>query len=472
MIQKIHFVGIKGVGMTPLAIIAKEAGFVVTGSDSPQTFITDVLLKKYNITVDEGFDPSRVANVDMVVTTGAHGGYDNPEVKAAKEKGIQVLTQGQAVGYFMSGELFNNENMTGISITGCHGKTTTTALVATLLKEAGKDPSFVIGTGEIPSLQTSGHFGKGDYFVAEADEYATEPTHDRTPKFMWQHPQIAIMTNVEYDHPDLYPSLEAVIEAYTAFAKQLTENNSLLIACGDDNNIKKILETYNGELLTYGFNSDNNYVLKNIHTSSEGLHFTLQTPRQEEEDYILSVLGEHNALNAVAAIIVAKQCGLSPSDIQKGLSAFTGTKRRLEYIGTIPSGALLYDDYAHHPTEIKAALKALKDKYPDKKLIAVFQPHTYTRTIKLFEQFVDSFKAADELVLADIYASARETVDPNVSSEKLAHAISMQHEAVLWLPTLQDVVQYLKQKNYAEDCIVVTMGAGDIYTIHHQLLSK
>ena len=188
-IKKIHFVGVKGVGMAPLAIIAKEAGFIVSGCDIDQQFITDAPLRKAEITPTLGFHKEHVKDCDLVITTGAHGGFDNVEVIEAKQQGIPVWTQGEAGGKFMNGEIFKR-TFEGISVAGCHGKTTTTAMIATILKETRLDPTFLIGTGNIPSLGSCGHFGKGRYFVAEADEYATEPKYDKTPKFLWQKPKI------------------------------------------------------------------------------------------------------------------------------------------------------------------------------------------------------------------------------------------------------------------------------------------
>jgi UDP-N-acetylmuramate--alanine ligase len=200
--KHIHFVGIKGVGMAPLAIIAKEAGFIVSGCDIPEEFITDEILKKAGIDFSSSFSPEHITDVDLVITTGAHGGFDHPEVVRAKELGIEIWTQGQAVGEFMKGDIFG-KTIKGISVSGTHGKTTTTAMIAAILKDNRLDPSFLIGTGNIPFLNSSGHFGKGEYFVAEADEYATEPKYDLTPKLLWQKPEIAVITNVELDHPEI-----------------------------------------------------------------------------------------------------------------------------------------------------------------------------------------------------------------------------------------------------------------------------
>ncbi len=192
--------------MTPLAIIAKEAGFDITSSDIDSEFITDAILKKTGIFPLNGFSPDHITSPDLVITTGAHGGYDNVEVKAAKVKKIPILTQGQAVGTFMRGELFKKK-FAGISIAGAHGKTTTTAMIATIFQANRLDPSYIIGTGDVGSLGAPGHFGRGRYFIAEADEYATEPQYDKTVKFLWQNPMFAIFTNIEFDHFDMFESI-------------------------------------------------------------------------------------------------------------------------------------------------------------------------------------------------------------------------------------------------------------------------
>jgi UDP-N-acetylmuramate--alanine ligase len=250
--NSIHFVGIKGVGMTPLALIAKEAGIAVTGSDTGETYITDVPLNKAGIHSSEGFSPENVGDVDLVITTGAHGGYDNPEVKTARERGIPVLTKGEAVGAFMEGSLLGTKYR-GISVAGSHGKTTTSAMIATILKLSGKDPGYLIGTSEIPSLDgIPGHFGSGSFFVAEADEYATEPKHDKTPQFLHQHPEIILIANIEHDHPDVYPTLDDTRKAFETFVKNLPQNG-LLVLCGDAQTTKQLRAGYQGNVKTYGF---------------------------------------------------------------------------------------------------------------------------------------------------------------------------------------------------------------------------
>jgi UDP-N-acetylmuramate--alanine ligase len=469
-IKNIHFVGVKGVGMTPLALIAKEAGMVVTGSDVGDEFITDPILQSAGIIPFIGFDPSHIATPDLVVTTGAHGGFDNIEVQTAKSRNIPVLTQGEAVGEFMRGEIFDR-HLTGVSVAGSHGKTTTTAMIATILQSTGKDPSYVIGTSDLFPLGKPGHYGSGDTFIAEADEYATEPVHNKTAKFLWQHPHVAVFTNIELDHPDIYPDIEAVKSVFLQFANQLPQDG-MLVTCGDSEEVSSLLEQYTGNILTYGISEKNKYVVKNIDISIEGTNFDLYTDGELVVHLRVGVSGEHNALNATAAYLVAKKLGLTDSEVQAGLEAFKGTKRRLEYVGQLPTGAYLYDDYAHHPTEIKKTLQAIRSMFPKKRIICFFQPHTYSRTKKLFDQFITSFESVDSVGIVSIYPSAREAVDPSVSSELLVQATKNHHQDVHFFRDSEDVVQYLTSHQFTEDTVIITMGAGDIYKIKQSLVNR
>ena len=449
-IKSIHFVGIKGVGMTPLAVIAKEAGMEVWGSDIGEEFITQELLKKAGITPLVGFSKNHIKNSDLVIATGAHGGFNNIEVLEARRKNIKVITQGEAVGVFMEGSIFGRKQV-GISVTGTHGKTTTTAMIATILKVNQLDPSFLIGTGNVLSLGSSGHFGMGKYFVAEADEYMTEPNFDKTIKFMWQHPKITIVTNIEFDHPDAYKSLDETRKRFLEFANQLPKDG-VLITCGDDPQVKKLLFEFKGRKITYGTSSNNDFI---VHEVLKGVN--------------LSVFGDHNRLNATAAFIVGLEVGLSRKKIIKGLIQFKGSKRRSEFVGILSSGALIYDDYAHHPTEIQQTLKAFREKFPNSKIVCIFQPHTYSRTKSLFEQFSDSFKDVNTVILTDIYSSLREKPDPTVSMPDLAEKIG---KKALFLPALSDVVKYINNQRFGKGVIIITMGAGDVYKISEKLKVK
>ncbi len=465
--KQIHFVGIKGTNMMPLALIAKSAGYDVTGSDVDQEFITDAALKKAKITPLKGFAAEHVSQPDFVITTGAHGGYDNIEVHAAKLKKIPVMSAGEATGAFMKGEILG-EQFTGISVAGTHGKTTTTAMIATILKENGLDPSYIIGTGDVKSLGVPGYLGKGRYFVAEADEYATEPVHDRRARFLWQHPTFAIFTNIEHDHPDIYPTIDSVRSTFLEFANNLSPKG-LLIACGDDPEVRKLLKEYERKAVTYGFGAGNDYVLERATISGDQTFFWVKSHGVPLGEFAIRVAGEHNALNALAAIIIALEVGLSIEKVRKGLLAFEGSKRRLEFIGDLQTGAKVYDDYAHHPTEIRKTLGALRKQYPKKKIVCLFQPHTYSRTKQLFNDFLRVFEDVDTIVVTDIYASLREKADPSVSAKQLAVGISNHHKEVIYLETLDDVVKYINENRFRSDTILVSMGAGDIYTIHTKL---
>lgn len=464
-IKRIHFVGIKGVGMTPLAIIAKEAGITITGSDIADEFITDATLSAAGIKPLIGFAKEHLdgKKIDLVITTAAHGGYDNIEVQAAKAANIPVITKGQAVGEYMNGSVFGR-SFRGIAVAGTHGKTTTSGMVATILNENKLDPSYIIGTSHIASLGLSGHLGKGKYFVAEADEYATEPQYDTTPQFLWQHPHIAIVTSIEYDHPDIYPTLDAVRKVFDTFTKQILPSG-VLIACGDDREVQKLLKDYRGRVVTYGFLPNNAFIIKRVNLSGEQTFFWLESRGTNMGEFVLRVSGEHNVLNATAAIIAGLEAGLQIDQTRKAITKFTGSKRRLEFLGHTASGAYLFDDYAHHPTEIKKTLQALRLRFPKKKIVCIFQPHTYSRTKQLFHEFIHAFQAADTVALINIFASQREQSDPTVSSQLLLSAMQKLHSDVLLLPELSDVVKYIEQKQFKEDTVVVLMGAGDIYKV-------
>lgn len=456
--------------MTPLAIIAKEAGFYVSGSDLAEEFITDDPLRRKGIEPLIGFSEDHLKGADLVVTTGAHGGFENIEVITARKKNIPVWTQGQTVGEFMKGEIFG-KNFVGISVAGSHGKTTTTAMLATILSVANLDPSFLIGTGNIDSLGLPGHFGKGKYFISEADEYITEPKFDKTPKFLWQHPNLAIFTNIEYDHPDIYKSVDQVRNSFLAFAGNIRKNG-ILIANGDDSELRILLKDYKGEKITFGFSPNNNYVIHKITIEEERTFFWVNAYGTSQGQFSLNITGDFNALNALGAVVAAVEIGLPINKIKTGLSRFTGSKRRLEFIGRLRSGAMVFDDYAHHPTEIKKTLKAIRSSYPKAKIVCIFQPHTYSRTKALFDKFIRCFSDADTIIFTDIYSSLREEKDETISSKILAEKTSAVHKESIFLPELSDVVEYIDQKEFPYSTIIVTMGAGDIYKISERLKFK
>lgn len=469
-IKKIHFVGIKGVGVSPLAIIAKEAGFEVSGSDVSERFITDEELEKAGIKPMVGFDKKNIEGADLVIATGAHGGMENIEVKEAVGSNIRVLTQGEALGLFQRGELFGR-NLFGISIAGSHGKTTTTAMIATVLMENNLEPSFSVGTGKIPSLSSSGHFGSGKYFVAEADEYFADVLYDKTPKFLYQSPKILVVTNIDFDHPDIYSSIDEIRKAFLEFADKLP-TDGVLVVCGDGTENRKFISQCTCRKITYGFSPNNDYVLEKVNSSPDKTFFWVKSRDTLLGQFSMGVFGEQNALNALGSIIVGLEIGLSVDQIKKGLSKFKGTKRRSEFIGNISRGGLLYDDYAHHPKEIKETLVSFKKSFNKYKIVVIFQPHMYSRTKKLFHEFASSFSDADEIIICEIFPSFREEKDPNFSASLLADEIKRMGKNALYFRDLSDMVKYVSSRSFDKNTLVITMGAGDIYKTGSELLKN
>lgn len=468
-IKKIHFVGIKGVGMTPLALIAKQAGLEVTGSDVKEKFITDVELEKEGIKPIDGFDKSNIAGADLIIATGAHDGLGNPEVVEAKEKNIPVYLQGEALGKFMNGEILEKKQ-TGISIAGSHGKTTTTAILATILSENKMDPSFVVGTGQIPSLGASGHFGKGDYFISEADEYFADVNFDKTPKFLYQKPKIILVTNIDFDHPDIYSSIEEIRNAFLKFSDNLPASG-VLVVCGDGVENRKFISMLNKRIITYGRSPDNDFTIEKISFDSEKMFFWVKSRETMLGQFSVKIFGEQNGLNCLGAIVVCLEIGLSIDQIKRGLSEFKGTKRRAELIGKLSSGALLYDDYAHHPVEIKETLASFRKSFPKHKIVTIFQPHMYSRTKALFNDFVHAFDSSDEVIITEIFPSFRETIDKNFSSKQIADQLINNGKKAIYFPDNWDVVKYIPSQNYPKNTVLITMGAGDIYRIGEKILN-
>lgn len=467
--KKIHFVGIKGVGMAPLAIIAKEAGFEVSGSDVSERFITDEELEKAGIKPFIGFDKKNIEGADIVIATGAHGGMDNVEVKASLKNNIKVLTQGEALGLFQRGEFFGR-TFIGISVAGSHGKTTTTAMIATILLENNLDSSFSVGTGKIPSLSSSGHFGTGKYFVAEADEYFADVIYDKTPKFLYQSPKTLVVTNIDFDHPDIYESVDEIRKVFLEFADKLPLDG-VLIACGDGSENRKFLDQFKGRKITYGFSPSNDYVLERVNSNPDKTFFWVKSHETMLGQFSMGVFGEQNALNALSGLIVGLEIGLSVEQVKKGLSKFTGTKRRSEFIGNLEGGGLLYDDYAHHPKEIKETLSSFKKSFPKYRIVVIFQPHMYSRTKKLFNEFVLSFSDADEIIICEIFPSFREEKDLNFSANLLVEEIKKLGKNAVYFPDFPDMIKYVSSRDYKRDTLVITMGAGDVYKIGKEILN-
>lgn len=455
-IKSIHFVGIKGVGMAALATWAKKRGYLVSGSDVGDSFPTDRVLKRFAIPVFIGFNPRHVRGKDLVIVTGAHGGLANSEAREAIRKNIPTLLHGEALGEVM--RLYK-----GIAVSGCHGKTTTSAMIVHLLKQNDYDPSYAIGCGEILSLGNSGWAGQGEYFVAEADEYINGPPRDARPKFLFLHPEIAVVTNIDYDHPDAYRSLKAVEGTYLKFTRNVLSSGVLVLGI-DNPSVRRIMPKIRQPYVTYGTRRDADVVISRIRVANKTIRFSLHPKKEKSHELTLQIPGQHNANNAAAAAIVARFLGISWELVIKSLQSFRGTSRRFEFIKE-HKGVVYYDDYAHHPAEIEATLAGARLWHPQGRIIALFQPHTFSRTKALLSKFARAFSAADVVGLTDIYASAREKIDLSVSSEQLAKLMGHYQRNVHYLATRTAAASFIKQTARQGD-LVLTMGAGDIYSWH------
>lgn len=447
----IHFVGIKGTGMSALAQIASTIeDAYITGSDVGQKFFTDQILERAGITV-LNFNPENVVKASLVVTSAA---YDdsNPEIAKARELNIPLLTYPQFLGKLMS-------KKKGICVSGTHGKTTTTAMVGKILLDSGYDPSIVVGS-DVPCIGGNAHAGQGDLFVAESCEYRRH--------FLNYSPEHLIITNMEFDHPDYFKDLDDVLAAFGELAAKLPEHGNLVIWHEDPN--RSLIQT-KASVTTYGLSSDADVRAENIVYNNTGCSFDVIINNVPVGSLQLAVSGQHNILDALAAIALTSRLDVPPENILLALKDFNGTKRRFERLGT-RNGAVIVDDYAHHPTEIQTTLDGARRSYPGRRIRAVFQPHTFTRTEKLFYEFSQAFSEADEVVLAEIFSSAREKKSGGnpLSSSKLADVIQERGITTKFFPTLEEISSYLDE-TLTEDDLVITLGAGDVYKVGLILVS-
>lgn len=447
----IHFIGIGGISMSGLAQIALQDGYRVTGSDWNKTDITEKLEHLgANIVYGHGaINENGIKNASLVVyTAAAHA--DNPEMIAAKERSVRMVDRAEFLGAVMK----NYHHAVGVS--GTHGKTTTTSMLAHALINADLDPTISVG-GELDLIGGNIRTGKSDYFVTEACEY--------TNSFLKFYPTIALITNIEEDHLDFFSGIDEIIESFRKFA-MLTKDVGHVVALGSDKNIQKALHGTGLNITTYGMESVYDYYPENIKYHAGYPSFDVYKSGEKICDIDLNVPGEHNILNSLATIAVCDLLGVNAKTAAKGIETFKGTHRRFEKKGFL-NGAIVLDDYAHHPTEIKATLSAAKN-FPHNKIWCVFQPHTYSRTRTLWREFTEAFDDADELILTHIYA-AREQSDGVTKPENLAEEIKKRGVSTKYIDDFSDIVEFLK-KNVKKNDIVFTMGAGDITEIGPKLV--
>ena len=450
----VYFVGIGGISMSGLAELLADAGFHVSGSDRSESELTRTLESK-GITIFYGQRSENITDaIDCVVFTSAIGN-DNPEYMAAREKNIPCLSRAELLGQIMK----NYD--TPVAISGTHGKTTTTSMISEILIKADCDPTLSLG-GILKTIGGNVRVGGSQYFVAEACEY--------TNSFLSFFPKIGVILNIEEDHLDFFKDLEDIRHSFRKFAELLPVDGCLII----NNAIPDLDEITDGlpcRVITYGATSGADYYYDGVVFDAKGNpSFDLHCSSKEVQRFSLRVPGEHNAGNALAAIALADFLSIPREVTAAALSGYTGTDRRFEYKGAI-GGVTIIDDYAHHPTEITATLKAASNT-PHKRLWCVFQPHTYTRTKALLKEFAEALTLADRIVLADIYP-AREPVSLGVSlgisSEVLQHEIQAHGSECWYFPTFDEIENFLLE-NCINGDLLITMGAGDVQKIGETLL--
>lgn len=441
-VRRIHFVGIGGAGMSGLARIANQLGFCVTGSDLVNSSTTEEL-EALGIKCYTGHRKENINGADLLVISSAIPA-ENVEILEASRRGIPVIHRADLLALLM-------KRQKGIAVAGAHGKTTTTSMIAVVLEKNRLDPTVVVG-GELAEIGGNAKLGRGEYFVAEADE--------SDGSFLKLDPYIEVVTNVEDDHLDYYRSVENIMAAFKEFIFKVPPSG-LLVACLDDPAVTELLKEYCGPLCTYALSrSDADYVVTGIETRGRGTKGDVFFRGEFLGSLNLCVPGEHNLSNAVAAVAVGMFAGLSFSQIAWALKDFSGAGRRFQTLFE-GYGITVVDDYAHHPSEIAATLKAARQVCTGRVLV-VFQPHRYTRTAILGDRFGSAFRGADEIIICDIYSAGEKPIE-GVTAKKIVDAVEKEEgKKVRYLPDKNEIITYLL-KNVRSGDMILTMGAGNIW---------
>jgi UDP-N-acetylmuramate--alanine ligase len=447
----IHFVGIGGIGMSGIAELLLNLGYKVSGSDKASTDITD-RLKSLGGTIYKGHDGSRIEGADVVVVSSAIN-PDNPEITAAVQASVPVIPRAEMLAELMRLKY-------SIAVAGAHGKTTTTSLIASILAKGGLDPTVVIG-GKLKSIGSNALLGEGNFIVAEADE--------SDGSFLKYSPAIAVVTNIDREHLDFYKDIDDIKNAFTEFIDKIPFYG-LAVLCLDNEFIQDIIPKIRKRYTTYGMNPQADYHARNI--SIEGLRSRYKIYRHGKAigEILLNLPGIHNVYNSMAGIAVGIELGIPFDVIKDALNTLQGVQRRLEIKGEI-KGIAVVDDYGHHPTEIKMTLQAAKESWPDRRMVVVFQPHRYTRTQALFDDFTRAFYQSDHLVILPIYPAGEKKIE-GIDSVSLCEGIASHgHKEVTYIENHEEAVTYLNRILKKND-ILLTQGAGDVWKIGMAVLDS
>ena len=444
---KFHFIGIGGIGMCGLAELLHNIGATVTGSDSGENANTE-RLKLLGIKIAKGHQALNVGSADVVVYSSAIP-FTNVEIVEARTKQIPLIPRAEALAEIM-------HLKRGLAVAGTHGKTTTTSLIASIFLEANLDPTIVVG-GRFERIKSTAILGAGEWLIAEADE--------SDGSFNKLSPEIALITNIDSDHLDHYKSFENLKRAFYEFANRIPFYG-LLIVCGDDPVIREIFEHYPKRMLFYGFDPENDYVIE----GEKGRYKIFRNMNRQKillGPIKLNIPGRHNALNAAASVAAGIAAGITFEKCAQGLEHFAGVDRRFHFKGDA-AGIKVYDDYGHHPTEVRAALQAFKEKYETNRVVVYFQPHRYSRTEHCWAEYKSCFTQADFLFLADIYPAGESPI-PGITSEKLTAEITVVNKK--YIPKNSDLTQTITKELKTGD-IFLTLGAGDGWKLGMEILEN
>jgi UDP-N-acetylmuramate--alanine ligase len=448
--QRVHLIGIGGVHMSAIARILTAWGHTVSGSDQRENETTQAM-RDMGLRVEIGHRAENIGDAHLVVATSASTFWDNPEIAEAKRRNIPVIKRAEMVAMLMEGRY-------SIAVAGTHGKTTTTGLIAHMLVEAGLDPTYLVG-GEVRTLGTNAAPGEGRYIVVEADEF------DRA--FLAYHPDVAIITSIEPDHMDIYGTMDALEDAFEQFADQVPTDGHL-IACADDDRVRGIASD-NGpkhDVQTYGLCDEPMWSAAAIAPGARSQTFEVRRRGQPFGTFTIELPGRHNVSNALAGIAAGDTIGLDTQVIREALASYRGAERRFEHVGEA-GGVTVIDDYAHHPTEVRTTIAMARERFPGRRLVVLFQPHTYTRTAYLLEEWKHGFEGIDALYIAETYA-ARETPDQGMSARQLADVI--ESPKPVYAGALEQAAERVLRDLRPGD-VFVTVGAGDVEKVGPQVVT-
>jgi len=450
-VRRLHLVGIGGAGMSGIAEVLHENGFVVTGSDMGEGAVIDYL-KHLGIRVDNRHEAKNVADADLVVYSSAIP-YDNPELVEARARRIPVIRRAE-----MLGELMRMKYT--LAIAGTHGKTTTTSIVGEIWEEAGLDPTIIVG-GVVKGKGSGAKVGKGDYLIAESDEF------DRS--FLSMMPSSAIVTNIDADHLDTYENIEEIKEAFVQFVNKIPFYGQAIL-CIDDPNVQQIYSKVRKPVITYGFSRQAKYRIDNLRFEKGFPHFEIFNDKKSLGEFQLQIPGRHNVLNATAAVALAMEEGISADVARKAVAAFEGVQRRFELIGE-KNGVLVFDDYAHHPTEATATLQGFREAFPDRRVIVAFQPHLFSRTRDQHDAFGSAFANCDVLLCTDIYPARERPIEGVTGALVSDSALAFGHRNARFVGDQTNLLPILKEELRPGD-VVVLMGAGNIWKLGNRILEE